>query len=601
MNVYRKSRLPVGRPSTTGRASSATRQRPLSNERLSIAGSSLRRYGSDTYLNTPNYMMTPMSKSPSARHSVVPESSRRAKHENSLKVQEILRSDDRFYAELNLQSGLKSMTSKQFLLIISYFVKSITGKDIAALFPKGDPLDGIIKLLRDLGCPYIINKSMLRTPNAPHTFDQIVVLMLWLSEYITIPRKVSDVGHMSADEFTRDEQLPNQEYTARFSQAMQKGFQLWNSESDEFAALQDQLVDDFIAAKLGDKVGSANELNDMTDRLKAKTRELENYQIAMPDEQYFVRVQNEFESLDQMKKNLWHELDENRQTLDAIGMVWKTKEANLKQKQEKLKSIKQQIAMQCVTVDEFKELSHKIAVTKNAVSAVEQEVQLLRDEEVAVSTLHARLLKKVSDAIPKLNQHSKQIIEMIDQSQLPMVDRKQMDGLFLKPNPTMEQIDAIDKRLGSISTLVNIHKHATQSNIKKANDQLELLRFKENAMQKELQKLRESFDGASTRKQTIEKKIETKERKFKETIAIAIEQLQKMNAEYEEIETRINDVQNRSEQLMEENEKILAGGEKKMAELKAQKEQILDEMNQFEKELDEKIAINREILGNVSE
>lgn len=587
----------MGRPSTSGRASSVTRQRPLSSERLSVPSSSLRRYGSDTYLNTPNFMMTPMGKSPSARHSVVPESSRRAKHENSLKLQEILRSDDRFYGELNLQSGLKSMTSKQFLLIISYFVKSITGKDMAALFPKGDPLDGIIKLLRDLGCPYIINKSMLRTPNAPHTFDQIVVLMLWLSEYITIPRKVSDVGHMSVEEFTRDEQLPNHEYTARFSQAMQKGFQLWNSESDEFATLQNQLVDDFIAVKLSNKVRSAAELNDMTDILKLKIRDLESYQIAMPDEQHFARVRNEFESLDQMKKNLWHELDGNRQTLDTIGMIWKTKEANLKQKQEKLKSIKHQIATQSVTVDEFKELGHKIAVAKNAVCAVEREVQLLRDEEVAVSTQHARLLKKVSDAIPKLNQHNKQIIEMVEQSQLPIIDRRLMDGLFLKPNPTMEQIADINKSLGSISTLVNIHKHTTQSNIKKANDQLELLRFKENAMQKEQQKLRESFDAVSSRKQTIEKKIETKERKYKDTITIASEKLQKMNAEYEEIEIRITDAQNKSDQLMDENERILVEGEKKMADLKAQKEQILDQMNQFEKELEEKIAINREVLG----
>lgn len=545
--------------------------------------------------------MTPMGKSPSVRHSVVPESSRRAKHENSLKVQEILRWDERFYTELNLQSGLKSMTSKQFLLIISYFVKSITGKDMAALFPKIDPLDGIIKLLRDLGCPYIINKSMLRTPNAPHTFDQIVVLMLWLSEYIIIPRKVSDVGHMSTEEFTCDEQLPNNEYTARFSQAMQKGFQLWNGESDEFAALQDQLVDDFIAAKLGDKVRSASELNDMTDKLKSKTRQLECYQIAMPDEQHFARVRNEFESLDQMKKNLWQELDENRQTLDAIGMVWKTKEADLKQKQEKLKSIKHQIATQCVTVDEFKELGHKITVAKNAVSAVEQEVQLLRDEEVAASTLHARLLKKVSDAIPKLNQHSKQIIEMVEQSQLPIGDRTLMFGLFLKPNPTMEQIEEINKKLSSILTLVNIHKYSIQSNIKKANDQLELLRFKENAMQKEQHKLQESFDAVSLRKQTIEKKIETKERKFKHTLAIAIEQLQKMRAEYEDIETRITDIQNRSEQLMDENETILVKGEKKMADLKAQKEHILDQMNLFEEELDEKIAHNREILGNICE
>lgn len=115
-------------PSSANRSSSANRP---PRDTIGRSSSGLRRYGSDNYLNTPSRfstMSTPLrGRSPAVRHSVMPpDSSRKSKHENILKVQEILQRDEAFYVDLNLKNGcLKSMTVNQFYMIMRRFVRLI--------------------------------------------------------------------------------------------------------------------------------------------------------------------------------------------------------------------------------------------------------------------------------------------------------------------------------------------------------------------------------------------------------------------------------------------------------------------------------------------
>lgn len=540
--------------------------------------------------------MTPMGRSPSVRYSVVPDSSRRAKHENAIKVQEVLQLDDHFYAELGLQNGLKSMTSKQFLQIINFFVKSITGKEMAATFGKGDPLDGIINFLRDLGCPFMINKSMLRTPNAPHTFDQIVVLMMWLSEFIIIPRTVADIGGMTNEEFKRDDELPDREYTAKFSQAMKKGFQLWNSESDEFATLQNQLVDDFIRAKTKEKVSTAADLQILAEKLHLKNRDLEKMQIAMPNEHDFQRIKNEHNKYESSKKELKAKLKEIHQSFNAVNVIWKTKNTEFQQKQKILRSMEQQIATQCVSIYDFKKLASEIASMKSSMSSVQQEVQSLQAEETIVSTNRARLMKKVSDAIPIFNKHSKRIIEIVQQSHLN-VDEHLMNDLFLKPNPTLKQIEQINKKLNSIASLVNIHKHDITIKMKNTKDRLELLNGKEKNLAKEYQKLVDKKDSVSSTKLMLETKIENKTRKFKNVIDAEIVKLQKATADHEDLIKRIAEFEEQIKKFEEENLKIMITGEKKLMEIATEKKRMLDAITKLDDEVMEMLAIAQQRLS----
>lgn len=563
------------------------RSRPHSSEGAgSSTGSNLRRYGSDSHLNTPNFMMTPMGRSPGVRHSVVPNSSRRIKNENSIKVQEILEHDAQFYADLGLQNGLKSMTSKQFLMIIDYFIRSITGKEMTAMFGKGDPLDGIIKFLRDMGCPFIINKSMLKTPNAPHTFDQIVVLMLWLCDYISIPFAVSEVDGITDEEFIQDEQLPDHEYTAKFSKAMEKGFQLWNSESDEFDHLQHQLVDDFIGTKLHNKVTSTAELNRLTDKMQQKTKELQDHQMAIPDEEHLEKAMKQFTVYQATKESLKHEIDNLEKSVDAVHIIWNAKNDEFEQKQQMLEALKSRLANQRVTADEMQQLKFKNNKVKQAVSSFNLELEALRKDDSEVLTGRARLLQKLSGLIPAFNQHIEQIMKTVMKCGIE-IDPKFMASLYLKPNPSCDQIDRINTKLGQFSSVVNENKTDTAMYNSKAKAEFELLEIKTKSLDTELKELEESHIVTSSKKQSIEKNILTIEKSLKDLKDAAAREMHKATTDHEELEGMIVESTNKIEELIKENSMIFDAGQKKLAEIFAAKQRILDELTDYEENLDE--------------
>jgi hypothetical protein len=81
-----------------------------------------------------------------------------------------------------LRNGIKSMSTKQFVVVIIHFIKLIAGNrcHIAA----ENYVDSVSAALADLEYPYTVNKSWLKTPNAPHSYNQLVVLFSWLLGFV---------------------------------------------------------------------------------------------------------------------------------------------------------------------------------------------------------------------------------------------------------------------------------------------------------------------------------------------------------------------------------------------------------------------------------
>jgi hypothetical protein len=74
------------------------------------------------------------------------------------------------------------MSTKQFVVVIIHFIKLIAGNrcHIAA----ENYVDSVSAALADLEYPYTVNKSWLKTPNAPHSYNQLVVLFSWLLGFV---------------------------------------------------------------------------------------------------------------------------------------------------------------------------------------------------------------------------------------------------------------------------------------------------------------------------------------------------------------------------------------------------------------------------------
>lgn len=73
--------------------------------------------------------------------------------------------------------NLKAMSTKQFLVIMNHLFRQIGGSryKLGTNF-----IEDIIKTMAELEYPYTINKSMLKTPNVPHSINHVIVLIGWL-------------------------------------------------------------------------------------------------------------------------------------------------------------------------------------------------------------------------------------------------------------------------------------------------------------------------------------------------------------------------------------------------------------------------------------
>lgn len=95
------------------------------------------------------------------------EQNRRQAPENTAKVMEVLQSHRAFLNRLNFgHTGLKSMTSNQFVEIITFFMMKIAGKNLLLKSRTNNHDDAITTFVHDLKYPFAINKACFKSPNS---------------------------------------------------------------------------------------------------------------------------------------------------------------------------------------------------------------------------------------------------------------------------------------------------------------------------------------------------------------------------------------------------------------------------------------------------
>lgn len=133
--------------------------------------SNLRRSSSITNLRTPR--PTPGMRSPGIRTPSTigltsnSEQARRHANDNTQKVMEMIQLNRAFFNRLNIgNGGLKSMTSNQFIEIISFFMVKIAGKNLLSKSCPNNHENVIMTFIQALKYPYLVNKACFKTPGA---------------------------------------------------------------------------------------------------------------------------------------------------------------------------------------------------------------------------------------------------------------------------------------------------------------------------------------------------------------------------------------------------------------------------------------------------
>lgn len=517
-------------------------------------------------------MMTPMGKSPfTNRRTIVPDSSRKAKHENSMKVLEILRRDEKFFAQLNLQQGLRSMTGKQFLQIMDYFVRLISGKDIKGLFgAKADILDGIIQFLRDINCPYIVNKSMLKTPNAPHTFDQAIQIMLWLGDFCPPKSAESPDEIVSPFPFTRDAELPSKEYTECIADGAMKAFQVWNNGSDdEFEHFLDGLVDKFIGSRQRGVVNSAQELNHMTEQLEEKNERLKNISTTIPNEQKFEKIEEHFVECETQEDNLKKSVAEKQKELTSVEDEWKRKKKRVDEKQRKIEETKMRIHTQMVSRDEYNRTIQKISVLKGQVAEKSQEVLDQRNTETNYLIQRARAMHVLAGKITEVNARTFEICKLLHKVDIAI----DSSDLKLEQNAPPQRIQQVSQKLEKIAMKVRIKTQKLDLDIANESSQLEIFKTEQRTISKISEDKSDLLKKKRATHHMLDEKIVLSKVKFKKQIDNLQAMLKDDQATLNERIALIEKRKERIDELNAENEHYMNDGEARAIALFEQKEE----------------------------
>lgn len=594
-SISRKSRLPIDtRRTSTLRYSSATkssaskiveRKRSCSGDRATDRPTTLRRYGSASSLNamTPQrFMMTPSTVTPvtlqSLRRTTMmsTDRGRRENHENCVRIVQILQRDAEFYSQLNLNAGLKSMTAKQFLQIITYFMHMIGGKTATSNKEfQADQLNGILKFLKMLNCPYMVTKSAMKTPNAPHTFDQLVTLMTWLSEFAG-----NEDSELVQDEsYFRDEELPSQEFTALFSREMETGFELWNkSHENEFKQLKDRLVDAQITAKTNGNVRSVEELGHATAASKQRIEQLNKTPCVVANEQQFEAMQSQYLKYEEMEHNLNQNIERKSDQLAAIEVKWKDRNEDVQRKEIYNKNVQNQIEAQTKNAVEFRELQEKLTVLRISLDERKAEIESIKDFITANEVRSARLMNQKSKAVADYNVHMVHVCQLLNRCRIGInVDP---NTLSLDCQSPLATVKAIRDEINKINFAAAKRRAAIDIDLEKLSHQMDLLWQQEqndnkrlNMHHSEMKKMRKQLKAFEMNKlngsETQAKKIVELESKLK-----------RLQSDTVDMAKEINELKANSLMLRKQNENLLDGYETKARQLLEKKDELIDRLDE---------------------
>lgn len=421
---------------------------------------------------------------------------------------------------------------------------------------------------------------MIKTPNAPHTFDQIVILLLWLSDFLHAGTDSLEQEMDSNLFFSHDEELPNQDYSIYFSKAMMNGFQLWNKESDEFIALQNDSVDKFVCSSLNNKIESVDKLIEKTVQLKERTKELKKLPTTIPNEQYVEKLETEFMKHQTHEQKLCEELKVKQDRLVSVNVLWEEKMKKFHSKEQAVNDLKETIKKQVKNINEYKELAFQITQLKAILSATETEANKLRTNEETIMIERARLLQQSSTAIPLLNEHINRIATIIKNSNVKINPNAlasltiNLEGIELKH---LHEVNAVFKK---IEIKVKEYTNKTQLDVERLKNELVKLTNEKDILVNDLEKLKIKYKKCTSDEQIIDKMLKMKAKKHENFVADMNQKSKENQTKYETLQTEINTSKERIKQIELE---------------------IDEKMNQFEKHTMAVIQAKREAIENLQE
>ncbi|XP_058465016.1 uncharacterized protein LOC131438777 [Malaya genurostris] len=465
--------------------------------------------------------------------------------------------------------NLKAMSTKQFLVIVTHLFRQIGGSryKLGANF-----LDDIMKTMNELEYPYTISKSMLKTPNVPHSINNIIVMIGWLVQLA--PRVDKKITPLQRDLHVSDD-FPSTEYQEFFFEKAEDGFGLWNlKKEEEFSGIVEELTDKLVAARTNGL--TQQQVWQRISELEQKLQEFNDQSIQQTREQSMDGINRTIEEQQQLKKKLQGEVKALQNEANQAEEEYYRHQEEFYALMKKMEQLKKEIEAQQLSAGERDELIGTIAANKNLLTAKRLAVSTLEhtcfEHQIAVSRLIKQKFTLISNLNTRLSQFADSLKPMIEYS-APVIDLKTENytDLLTDLRSIKSQIATVLSQQSTIYSSLNDRKAQLEQ-------QMSDLQIQHISLEKSLQESTGRYEQLQKQRDDIVQQLSS----------VSVENTQASHRKQEECDQKdrkVTELQQQCEQNRRAVEKLTYDKQRLMVENLEKCQEILNEKKRMQKEM----------------
>ncbi|XP_055386508.1 kinetochore protein NDC80 homolog [Condylostylus longicornis] len=455
----RISRLPTRSEHTrnSGSRNSSESSAQMKNL-LSIATTRPQRSISATPQRTPLRLKTP------TRQNKISLTSERSTDKNwiiseSIRINEYLKEIEPKILEKSFfeKGGIKNMSTKQFIVIVNHFLKVIGGNRLCV---GGDYVESMSKIFNEIGYPHTIAKSWLKTPSAPHTFPNIILLFTWLLTFMPQGKTNDQIEEFENIYAPGNKDFPDKSFALSF---IRQAFSAWNNGSDN--VLEEAKIK--LTNEMIQKACGLSSLIHLDDEIKSLKNEYDEIQLNFEEFNHldtdFKQKSKKFETL---VKSCRSDADEIKHLESQIEM----QEKSIKSHEEEFKDIELRVKSQKLSVKQRDSLLVQMNMLNNELKVKKDNISQLQEEGSENQIASARLIHRKTILISKLNTYIHKLFTEIKLSNL-----SQFEEFSLAKDCELENLKNIEVILKKISQKLISDVTGIENKIQKLEQHIDLL------------------------------------------------------------------------------------------------------------------------------
>ena len=280
-------------------------------------------------------------------------------HAQTQEVMNKLAENDEF-SEL-LQKGLKSMTHKQFIMILQHLLKPIVGNIV---LDGSNYVEYMHNFLIMMEYPYSINKSLLKTPSAPHSINGVIILLAWLTEFT-----LKESEDEPLIQYCATDDLDTPPLSKMFMEKAAEAFSLWNSQQE---VESEEVLKQIRQTYIEEKMGAGADVDTEIDRLKKSISDLKKETKPISLQNQFAEKRNEMKSLRQDCDNYAERASEASAQIKTLKAELKRKQAVKANVSLELSALREKLSRQKMTLKEKNSVLLEISEAKSVLAANKQ-------------------------------------------------------------------------------------------------------------------------------------------------------------------------------------------------------------------------------------